>query len=96
MTLKVQGHHRAGHGGLDREQSQLYFFLYLGGGQGWVVNAVPKPLHPRENPGTHYTGGWVDHKAGMDGFKKSRTHLNSIPESSSQSLYRQRYHRSPC
>jgi hypothetical protein len=31
----------------------------LGAGWGWVVNATPRPLYPREWPGTHCTGGWV-------------------------------------
>jgi hypothetical protein len=26
---------------------------------GWVVNATPRPLYPRERPGIHYIGGWV-------------------------------------
>jgi hypothetical protein len=26
---------------------------------GWVVNATPRPLYPRERSGTHCTGGWV-------------------------------------
>jgi len=26
---------------------------------GWVVNATPQPLYPRERPGTHCIGGWV-------------------------------------
>jgi hypothetical protein len=26
---------------------------------GWVVNAIPRPLYPRERPGTHCMGGWV-------------------------------------
>jgi hypothetical protein len=30
---------------------------------GWVVNATPRPLYPRERPGTHCIGGWVDPKA---------------------------------
>jgi len=25
---------------------------------GWVVNATPRPLYPRERPGTHCIGGW--------------------------------------
>jgi hypothetical protein len=25
----------------------------------WVVNAVPRPLYPRERPGTLCIGGWV-------------------------------------
>jgi hypothetical protein len=26
----------------------------------WMVNARPRPLYPRERPGTHCIGGWVD------------------------------------
>ena len=26
---------------------------------GWVVSSTPRPLYPRERPGTHCTGGWV-------------------------------------
>jgi len=33
---------------------------------GWVVNATPRPLYPRERPGTHYIGGWVCPTAGLD------------------------------
>ena len=39
---------------------------------GWVVNATPWPLYPREIAGTHCTGGWVGHGAGLDGCGKSR------------------------
>jgi hypothetical protein len=39
---------------------------------GWVVNATPRPLHPRERPGTHCIGGWVFPRAGMEGCGKSR------------------------
>jgi hypothetical protein len=39
---------------------------------GWVVNATPQPLYPRERPGTHCTGGWVGPRAGQDGCGKSR------------------------
>jgi len=28
-------------------------------GGGWMFNATPRPLYPRERPGTHCTGGWV-------------------------------------
>jgi hypothetical protein len=31
---------------------------------GWVVNATPRPLYPRERPGTHCTGGWVSPRLG--------------------------------
>ena len=39
---------------------------------GWVVNATPQPLYPREKPGTHCIGGWVGPRAGLDGCGKSR------------------------
>jgi len=50
---------------------------------GWVVNATPRALYPRERPGTHYIGGWVGPRAGLDGCGKSRPHPDSIPEQSS-------------
>jgi len=49
----------------------------------WVVNATPRPLYPRERPGTHCTGGWVCLRAGLDGYGKSRPHRDSIPGTSS-------------
>ena len=27
---------------------------------GWVINATPRPIYPRERRGTHCIGGWVD------------------------------------
>jgi hypothetical protein len=45
----------------------------------WVVNAIPLSLYPRERPGTHCIGGWVGHRAGLDGCRKSRLHRDSIP-----------------
>ena len=38
---------------------------------GWVVNATPTLLHPRERPGTHCVGGWVGRRAGLDGCGES-------------------------
>jgi len=32
---------------------------------------VPAALYPRDRPGTHFTGGWVDPRAGLDGRKTS-------------------------
>ena len=26
---------------------------------GWVVSATPRPVYPRERPGTHCIGGWA-------------------------------------
>jgi hypothetical protein len=48
---------------------------------GWVVNATPQPLYPRERTGTHCTGGWVGPRAGLDGCGKSRRVQDSIPRS---------------
>ena len=38
---------------------------------GWVVNATPQPLYPRESSGTQCRGGWVGPRAGLDGIEKS-------------------------
>ena len=38
---------------------------------GWVVKATPRPLYPRERPGTHRTGGWGGPRAGLDGIGES-------------------------
>jgi len=32
---------------------------------------APAALYPRERPGTHFTGGWVGLRAGLDGRKIS-------------------------
>jgi len=37
----------------------IYSFLNLSTRWEWVVNAMYRPLYPRERPGTHYRGGWV-------------------------------------
>ena len=40
---------------------------------GWVVNATPRPIYPREGAGgTHCIEGWVGLRAGQDGCGKSR------------------------
>ena len=39
---------------------------------GWVINATPRSLYPREKPGTHCIGGWEGLSAGMDRCGKSR------------------------
>ena len=48
---------------------------------------------PRERPGTHYTGGWVGHRVGLDTCGKSRPHRIRSPDRTarSQSLYRLSY-----
>jgi hypothetical protein len=57
--------------------------LHLGAGRGWVVSTTPRPLYPRERPGTHCTGGWVGPRAGLDVFEKSLPYRDSIPGPSS-------------
>jgi len=32
---------------------------------------APTAIYLRERPGTHCTGGWVDNKLGLDGWKIS-------------------------
>jgi hypothetical protein len=54
-------------------------FLDLGARRRWVVSTTPRPLYPRERPGTQYTGGWVGLRAGLDVCEKSRPHRDSIP-----------------
>ena len=49
---------------------------------GWIVNAIPRPLCPRERPGTHCIGGCVVPSPGLDGCGKSRPHRDSITGSS--------------
>ena len=41
---------------------------------GWVVNATPRPLYPRERErdGTNCLGGWVGSSASLEGCGKSR------------------------
>ena len=50
---------------------------------GWVVNATPRLLYPREWPPTPCIGGWVGPRAGLKGCGKSRPHRDSITGSSS-------------
>jgi len=61
----------------------LYSFFNLGARWVWVVKATPRPLYPRERPGTHCIGGWVGPRAGLDGCRKSRPYRDSIPGLSS-------------
>jgi hypothetical protein len=68
-------------------------FLDLGAGMGWVVSTTPRPLYPRERPGTHCTGGWVGPRAGLDVCEKFvPTEIRSPDRPArSQSLYRLSY-----
>jgi hypothetical protein len=39
-----------------------------------VVSTTPRPLYPRERPGTHCKEGWLGPRAGLDVYEKSRPH----------------------
>jgi len=54
----------------------------------WVSGQqhVPAAIYPRERPGTHFTGGWVGPRVGLDGRK-----ISSPPGRVAQSLYRLSY-----
>jgi hypothetical protein len=71
----------------------MYTLINLGGRWGWLVNATPRPLYPRERLGTHCTEGWVGPRAGLDGCGKSRPTGIGHPYlgARSESLYRLRY-----
>jgi hypothetical protein len=58
-------------------------FYDLGVRRGWVVSTTPRPLYPRDRPGTHCTRGWVGPRAGLDVCEESRPHRDSIPGPSS-------------
>jgi hypothetical protein len=65
-----------------------------------MVSFTPWPLYPEERaPGTHWIGGWVDPRAGLDSAEKRK--FLTLPGLElrplgrpvrSQSLYRLRYH----
>jgi hypothetical protein len=65
-------------------------FLDLSARRGWVVSTTPRPLYPRERPGTHCTGGWVDLRAGLDVCEKSRPHRDFF---FNESLFVSKYRR---
>jgi hypothetical protein len=52
--------------------------LFLDLGARRVVSTTPRPLYPRERPGTHCTGGWVGPRAGLDVCEKlyMKTYIN--------------------
>jgi hypothetical protein len=54
---------------------------------------MPQLLYPLERPGTHYTGGWVGPRAGLDTYEKlAPTGIQSLDRPAhSQSLYRLSY-----
>jgi hypothetical protein len=45
---------------------------------GWVVDATPRPVYPRERPGTHCIGGWVGPRASLDSCGESEVGCSDI------------------
>jgi hypothetical protein len=74
-------------------------FLDLGTSWRWVVSFMPRPLYPQEKaPGTHWIGGWVKPRAGLDEMEKRKfltllgLELRPLGRPArSESLYRLRY-----
>ena len=54
---------------------------------------APAALYPRERPGTHFTGGWVGPRAGLDGAENlvPTGILSRTVQPVAQSLYRLSY-----
>ena len=81
---KGKVHPRRGHEGPEGEEmysSTLLSTSALDGG--WVVNSTPRPLYPRERPGTHCIGDWVGPRAGLDRCGKPLPDRHWIPGPSS-------------
>ena len=68
-------------------------FLNLGTRRACVVSITPRPIYPRERPGTHCTGVWVDPGAVLDRCGKSHPTGIRSPDlpTRSESLYRLRH-----
>jgi hypothetical protein len=58
-----------------------------------VINATPRPLYLRERPGTHYTRGCLDPRAGLDSAENlAHTRIRSPDRPArKESLYRLSY-----
>jgi hypothetical protein len=77
---------------------QIHVFLDLGTSW-WVASYTLRPLYPLgKSPGTHWIGGWVDPRPGLNDMDKWKfltlpgLELRPIGRpASSQSLYRLRY-----
>jgi hypothetical protein len=81
-------------------QIHIFFTSALAAGE-WSVSR-PCPFTPERNPGTHWTGGWVDPGACLDDVKKRKFLTLLGPElrplarpARSESLYRLRHPGSP-
>ena len=70
----------------------LYFFFNFGNGRRWLVKATPRPLYPRQSPGTHR---WLCGPQGRSGWVEKNSPPTGIrtPDrpACSKSLYRRGY-----
>jgi len=67
MANKGKVHPITCHGGKEREYRYRPTLLFnIGVECAWVVNATPRPLYLRQRHGTHYIGGLVSPRAGLD------------------------------
>jgi hypothetical protein len=55
------------------------YCLDLGAKRRWVVSITTRQLYPWEGPGTDFTGGWVDPRAGPYVCVKPRLYWDLIP-----------------
>jgi hypothetical protein len=77
-VVKGKGHPRTGHESPEGEYRcsstlSLTSALDVVGGQ----RRAPAALPPGNRHGTHFIGGWVGRRAGLDGCRKSRPHRDS-------------------
>ena len=82
-------------GGGENSSSSLSLTSALDEGR-WLTRPgrhAPDALTQGNRPGTHCAGGWMSHRAGLEGWWKSRAQGNSIPyrKDRSESLYRLSY-----
>jgi hypothetical protein len=69
------------HGGAWGERRySSYLYLTSATRWGWVVSVTPQPrFTPGERiPGTHWIGGWVGPRAGLDAGPRRNTHLIEV------------------
>ena len=73
---------RTGYEGPEVEEVHFYSCFNLG--LRWGGWSTSRPVHfTPERPGAHCIGGWFGSRAGLDRYRKSRLHLESIPRPSS-------------
>ena len=69
---KSKVHPRTCHEGQEEDYRYISTLSLTSTLDGVVFNATPRPLYPREKPGTHCIGGWVGPRAGLDGCRRYR------------------------